>query len=73
MIKTGDYITYFYNKKGGKIKDLTEVTTQGLEDAKEMGEETIIIEEAVGSVIQPVSFSIDRRIYNSTDEKGTWE
>ena len=73
MIEQGDYVTYFYTNKGAKIKDLTEVTTLGLEDAKEMGEETIIIEHTLDHEPKPETFTIDRRIYNSADEgKSKW-
>jgi len=71
MIESGEHLIQFYTKKGAKIKDLTEVTSQGLIDAKEIAEETIIIEKALESEMQPASFTIDRRIFNSLDNQDT--
>jgi len=68
MVKTGDYLIQYYSRIGTKIKALTE-TAESLEDAKEIGEETIIIEEVRSPINPPVSITIDRRVYNSLDRR----
>ena len=66
VLNTGEYLIKYYTRVGSKIPELTE-TALSIMAAKEMAEETIIIEEALNSGHNPVSFTVDRRVYNSLD------
>lgn len=72
MVNTGDHIIHFYTEKGEKIKNLTEVCNGGLLESKELAKDVIEIERTLDKPIQPVSITIDRRIYNSKDEDFKW-
>jgi len=68
MTKTGNYIIQYYSDIGSKIKNLTE-TSNSLTDSIDMAEETIIVEEAMSKGVIPRSFTVDRRVFNSLDER----
>lgn len=66
MLETGEYLIQFYNRVGARIKDISEVETT-LTGAREAGEDTIILEE-IYKDSRAVSFTVDRRIFNSLDK-----
>jgi len=70
MINTGQYIIYYYNNKGSKLKDIAE-TCNKLTDARELAEETL--ESSEDLWYNAVSYTIDRRLINSLDEESLWK
>lgn len=75
MINTGDYVIQFYNRVGARLKD-REDKRDSLSSAKKQG--TYITTLAASSKsteasYRPTSFTIDRRIFNSSDNEDTWE
>ncbi len=65
-LKTGDYKIEFYDEYGGKLRDHIEHRSC-LADARKIGRE-IINDQATGAV----SFSVDRRVFNSLDNLDKW-
>ena len=60
MVKTGDYLILYYNRLGTKLRGFKDYA-ETLTDAKEMAEETLLLEKDV------CSYTVDRRLYNSMD------
>ncbi len=61
FIETGDYKVFFYDKYGRKMKGFEGGATTNVA-AKQLGVETIDFDE------EAVSFTIDRRVFNSLDK-----
>jgi len=64
MIDTGNYLIQYYNKKGTKLKSLTEEAFT-LMGAREVAEEAK--ESTNETWADVVSYTIDRRLANSLD------
>jgi len=71
-METGDYILYYFDHKGSKLKDLTETCSCGLVGAEAIAEDMIFAYKVKGTYPLPVSYAIDRRVINSTDEVKSW-
>jgi peroxiredoxin len=67
-METGSYVVYFFNRYGTKLKDLTEFADSVMA-AKELGQEILTTSNEIVKLHKPVSFAIDRRIYNSLDSQ----
>lgn len=65
---TGDYIIYFYNRLGAKIKHMTCEFSGGVTFAKEHAEVVRKTQDSPDENFKAVSFAIDRRVFNSLDE-----
>jgi peroxiredoxin len=67
-METGSYIVYFFNRYGTKLKDSTQFA-DSLMDARKLGAEVLAGAEGFDRTHKPVSFAVDRRIYNSLDSQ----
>lgn len=69
--KTGDYIIHYYNRYGGRLKDL-EQSAANLSQAQDMGNARLFdpdqIKDQDENHYLPVSFAVDRRVFNSLDK-----
>ena len=69
---TGDYIIYYYDHRGTRIRDLTETCSCGIVGAEAIAEDMLVGYKILDQQPLPVSFAIDRRCRNSTDTVKTW-
>ena len=65
-IENGEYCIKFYNKKGGRLKDYTDYS-YGILASIDIG--NVTIDDSSNNCI---SFTVDRRIYNSLDKRTKW-
>ena len=65
---SGDYIIYFYNRLGAKIKHMTWEFSGGVTFARAHAEEAMKRQDSPDENFKAVSFAIDRRVFNSLDE-----
>lgn len=76
MIKTGDYIVQYYNRYGGRLRDLS-TTAESLMASEQMGKDRCVTPQDGWTIAenhsQPVSFTVDRRILNSLESEGCWK
>ena len=68
MTETGEYTVLIFNRKGGRLRDLTGAASS-LMAAKEAG--NAILADPEVAYLTPPSFRIDRAIFNSLDDN-TW-
>ncbi|QSB01998.1 hypothetical protein JWZ98_03280 [Methylomonas sp. EFPC1] len=71
-VKTGDYIIRYFNRYGARLKDLEDTATSyGL--AEDTGNAQLFDPEQIKDRDEnhflPVSFVIERRIFNSLDKQ----
>lgn len=69
-LKTGDYIIHFFNHYGARLKDL-EKSARNLMEAQDRGHDSLADPDAIKPEdlhYLPVSFVVDRRVYNSLDK-----
>jgi len=68
-LKTGDYIIHYYNRYGSRLKDLEQSATC-LAMAQDLAAHRIDSANGDfhGEHYLPVSFVVDRRIFNSLDK-----
>lgn len=68
--KTGDYIIHYFNRYGARLKDL-EQSAASLGQAQDMGNARLFdpdeIKDRDENHYLPVSFVVDRRVFNSLD------
>ena len=67
-IKTGRYTVKFYNHMNTEIVDLA-ILALSLAGSTSLGQETIKKHADVDKMIRPISFTIDRRVHSSLDER----
>lgn len=67
-LETGSYVVYFFNRYGTKLKDSTQAA-DSLLAARSLGVEVLSGAEGFDKMHKPVSFAVDRRIYNSLDSQ----
>ena len=63
-IQTGDYLIHYFTHNGTHLKELEQSATS-LRMAQDLAESRL---KAAGGLPLPVSFAIDRRVYNSLDQ-----
>lgn len=70
-LKTGDYIIHYFNRYGSRLKDL-EQAAASLGQAQDMGNARLFDPESIKDRDEnhylPVSFVVDRRVFNSLDK-----
>ncbi len=70
-LKTGDYIFHYFNRYGARLKDLDQ-SAANLGQAQDMGNARLFdpdeIKDRDENHYLPVSFVIDRRVFNSLDK-----
>lgn len=69
-LKTGDYIINFFNHYGARLKDL-EQQAACLTQAQDQGHDSLVDPDTIKPEDRhylPVSFVVDRRVYNSLDK-----
>ena len=71
-MNTGDHIIYYYDHRGTKIRDLTETCSCGVMGAEAIAEDMLVAYKIREQQPLPVSYTIDRRLRNSTDKVKTW-
>jgi hypothetical protein len=67
-METGSYIVYFFNRYGTKLKGL-EIPADSVMVAMEAGHALLKSTPESDKMHKPVSFAVDRRIYNSLDSQ----
>jgi hypothetical protein len=67
-METGSYIVYFFNRYGTKLKGL-EIPADSVMAAMEAGHALLQNTTETDKNHKPVSFAVDRRIFNSLDSQ----
>lgn len=68
-ITTGHYVIQYRNKYGARLIDMDE-SAPNLETAKAKGERRLFSsDDPEDSHVMPSAFTVDRRIYNSEDNR----
>jgi hypothetical protein len=67
-METGSYIVYFFNRYGTKLKGL-EIPADSVMAAMEAGHDLLRTSPETDKWHKPVSFAVDRRIFNSLDSQ----
>lgn len=72
ILKTGDYLLRFYTKAGSHLKGC-DCTAKSFQEARQAAEDDMELDRFKPNPDGISSYTIDRRIFNSLEESGSWE